>query len=153
MCVCRSHVLHTCHFGNKFLCLVMPRDGCKECSRRRIVCDKNTPQCQKCIKKGISCTGIGIHYRFVAAKTAVRTPRVRVTTERAVEHWRPDLARGIARKDAALEQLVLTNSRTPAHTECSYIPREDKHTLDPAADLMLEIVRPGVSRLFNHCMY
>ncbi|KAI4726131.1 hypothetical protein E4T49_06058 [Aureobasidium sp. EXF-10728] len=43
----------------------MPRDGCKECSRRRIKCDKGTPECAKCLKKGIKCTGIGRQIRFV----------------------------------------------------------------------------------------
>jgi hypothetical protein len=43
----------------------MPRDGCKECSRRRIECDKGTPECAKCLKKGIECTGIGRQIRFV----------------------------------------------------------------------------------------
>jgi hypothetical protein len=43
----------------------MPRDGCKECSRRRIKCDKGTPECAKCLKKGIECTGIGRQIRFV----------------------------------------------------------------------------------------
>ncbi|KAG9756158.1 hypothetical protein KCU73_g5058, partial [Aureobasidium melanogenum] len=44
---------------------MMPRDGCKECSRRRIKCDKGTPECAKCLKKGIQCTGIGRQIRFV----------------------------------------------------------------------------------------
>ena len=43
----------------------MPRDGCKECSRRRIKCDKSTPECAKCLKKGIQCTGVGHQIRFV----------------------------------------------------------------------------------------
>lgn len=32
--------------------------GCFQCSRRRIVCDKGTPSCQKCIKKVIGCFGL-----------------------------------------------------------------------------------------------
>ena len=32
--------------------------GCFQCSRRRIVCDKGAPSCQKCIKKGIQCSGV-----------------------------------------------------------------------------------------------
>ncbi|KAI5252791.1 hypothetical protein E4T42_03249 [Aureobasidium subglaciale] len=43
----------------------MPRDGCKECSRRRIKCDKGAPECAKCLKKGITCTGVGRQIRFV----------------------------------------------------------------------------------------
>ncbi|CAG8389781.1 unnamed protein product [Penicillium salamii] len=37
--------------------------GCHNCSQRRINCDRNSP-CQKCIKKGIECWGLGIRYRF-----------------------------------------------------------------------------------------
>ncbi|PSN59956.1 hypothetical protein BS50DRAFT_640399 [Corynespora cassiicola Philippines] len=35
-----------------------PKDkGCFQCSRRRIICDKGAPSCNKCIKKGIECSG------------------------------------------------------------------------------------------------
>ncbi|CAG8150661.1 unnamed protein product [Penicillium salamii] len=37
--------------------------GCHNCSQRRINCDRNSP-CQKCIKKGIECWGLGVRYRF-----------------------------------------------------------------------------------------
>lgn len=33
--------------------------GCFQCSRRRIICDKGEPSCTKCIKKGIDCSGLG----------------------------------------------------------------------------------------------
>ncbi|KAL6708162.1 hypothetical protein ACN47E_003346 [Coniothyrium glycines] len=32
--------------------------GCFQCSRRRIICDKGEPSCNKCIKKGIECSGL-----------------------------------------------------------------------------------------------
>ncbi len=38
--------------------------GCFECSRRRIDCDRGTPKCQKCLQRGIACSGLGIRYRF-----------------------------------------------------------------------------------------
>jgi hypothetical protein len=37
---------------------VKKEQGCFQCSRRRIVCDRNEP-CLKCIKKGIECSGLG----------------------------------------------------------------------------------------------
>jgi hypothetical protein len=46
----------------------MPRDGCRECLYRRIRCDKTDPSCQKCIKKGIECSGVG-KFCFVAGVT------------------------------------------------------------------------------------
>ena len=49
----------------------MPRDGCRECLYRRIRCDKTEPSCQKCIKKGIECSGVG-KFCFVAGATRRR---------------------------------------------------------------------------------
>lgn len=45
----------------------MRLDSCRECVRRRIRCDASTPECAKCLKKGIKCSGIGKQYRFVGA--------------------------------------------------------------------------------------
>ena len=38
--------------------------GCYQCSRRRIDCDRQEPTCQKCVLKGLSCSGLGVRYRF-----------------------------------------------------------------------------------------
>lgn len=38
--------------------------GCYECSQRRIHCDRAQPECAKCVAKGLSCSGLGIRYRF-----------------------------------------------------------------------------------------
>ncbi|KAI1627305.1 putative aminotransferase [Exophiala viscosa] len=38
--------------------------GCFECSRRRIDCDRGTPECQKCLQRGLACSGLGTRYRF-----------------------------------------------------------------------------------------
>ncbi|RAL12603.1 Zn(II)2Cys6 transcription factor [Aspergillus homomorphus CBS 101889] len=38
--------------------------GCYECSQRRIHCDRKEPACGKCIAKGISCSGLGVRFRF-----------------------------------------------------------------------------------------
>ncbi|KAH8700294.1 hypothetical protein BGW36DRAFT_446821 [Talaromyces proteolyticus] len=38
--------------------------GCHECSRRRIDCDRGQPACQKCVSKGLECSGLGTIYRF-----------------------------------------------------------------------------------------
>lgn len=40
-------------------------DSCRQCTKRRIKCDKGTPRCSKCIKKGIECSGVGKTYHFV----------------------------------------------------------------------------------------
>ncbi|KAJ5727715.1 hypothetical protein N7493_005535 [Penicillium malachiteum] len=33
--------------------------GCFQCSKRRIICDRTEPTCNKCQKKGIECSGLG----------------------------------------------------------------------------------------------
>lgn len=40
--------------------------GCRECSRRRIICDERESHCKKCEKKGIECSGYGFRFRFAA---------------------------------------------------------------------------------------
>ena len=47
----------------------MRYDSCRQCTKRRIKCDKGTPTCGKCIKKGIECSGIGKTYHFAENKT------------------------------------------------------------------------------------
>jgi len=32
--------------------------------KRRIVCDRTEPECSKCLKKSLTCPGLGIRYRF-----------------------------------------------------------------------------------------
>lgn len=43
----------------------MRDDSCRQCIRRRIRCDATLPECLKCKKKGITCSGAGKQYRFV----------------------------------------------------------------------------------------
>lgn len=43
----------------------MRYDSCRQCTKRRIKCDKGTPRCAKCIKKDLECSGIGKTYHFV----------------------------------------------------------------------------------------
>lgn len=47
----------------------MRYDSCRQCTKRRIKCDKGTPRCAKCIKKDLACSGIGKKYQFVANRT------------------------------------------------------------------------------------
>lgn len=47
----------------------MRYDSCRQCTKRRIKCDKGTPRCAKCIKKNIVCSGIGKTYQFVETTT------------------------------------------------------------------------------------
>ncbi|KAI8658042.1 Zn(2)-C6 fungal-type domain-containing protein [Fusarium keratoplasticum] len=42
----------------------MPSPDCRTCRLRRIRCDRTEPHCKKCQKKGHSCPGYGIQFRF-----------------------------------------------------------------------------------------
>lgn len=50
----------------------MQNDSCQQCKRRRIECDAAVPQCAKCRKKGLLCSGPGKQYRFVDDKRVGR---------------------------------------------------------------------------------
>lgn len=61
------------HISTSFSCIrispnafPMPRSGCYNCMKRRIVCDKAKPHCGKCHKRGLVCSGYGVRYRFTA---------------------------------------------------------------------------------------
>ncbi|EEU33678.1 uncharacterized protein NECHADRAFT_56269 [Fusarium vanettenii 77-13-4] len=44
--------------------LIVYHQGCHECSQRRVNCDRGTPECRKCIAKGLKCSGLGVRHRF-----------------------------------------------------------------------------------------
>lgn len=50
---------------NLILLTPNPPPGCFQCSKRRIVCDAIEPSCNKCLKKGLECSGLG-RFRFSA---------------------------------------------------------------------------------------
>ncbi|KAM5349130.1 hypothetical protein ACJ41O_008953 [Fusarium nematophilum] len=49
--------------------LARRNNGCYECCKRRLKCDKTEPECLKCQKKGISCSGQGLRCRFSSHMT------------------------------------------------------------------------------------
>ncbi|RSM13564.1 hypothetical protein CDV31_005734 [Fusarium ambrosium] len=53
--------------------LAKRNNGCYECCKRRLKCDKTEPECLKCQKKGISCSGQGLRCRF-SSHMVVNTP-------------------------------------------------------------------------------
>lgn len=164
----------------------MPRDGCKECSRRRIKCDKGTPECAKCLKKGIQCTGVGRQIRFVegavskgkrkgqsisdvknlATTLSRHMNDATVSTAQSEAHAEPlhqdtdgESSVGtvgdsqISNTDDDVEELgmdlVQRQSYQPYRipSDCTTV----SFHLDPGADLMLELLKPGIQMLFDHC--
>jgi hypothetical protein len=64
----------------------MRYDSCRQCTKRRIKCDKGTPRCAKCIKKDLACSGIGKKYQFVEN----RTPETIEASHREAHHVEGD---------------------------------------------------------------
>lgn len=169
----------------------MPRDGCRECSRRRIKCDQGTPECAKCLKKGIKCTGIGRQIRFVegtiskgrrkghtfangqdfatklskhleAGPLSRPHPETRreIQTE-AMEHITvtdsPVETIGSLEDDIVdgdVEEIERSTQQRQDHSS-TYTSLDDSTTIsfhiDLGADLRLELLKPGIRMLFNHC--
>jgi hypothetical protein len=165
----------------------MPRDGCKECSRRRIKCDKGTPECTKCLKKGIQCTGVGRQIRFVEG--AISKEKRKGHTISDVRNLATNLSRHLDDTALSVSQTEIHAGPPPQDTDVEspigcvvdlgsqdadddveefgldvhqrqiYQPTRtpsDKRTtmsfhLDPAVDLSLELLKPGIQMLFDHC--
>jgi hypothetical protein len=155
----------------------MPRDGCKECSRRRITCDKGTPDCAKCLKKGISCTGIGRQIKFVdgliskGKRKGKTPPNVDNLATRLMQHLddaqvsepysreyrqvsdeasMPCTPSFEALEGEAEETALVVHRKQDIHSPpvaCTSVELR----LDPGADLLMEFMKPGIQMLFNHC--
>lgn len=151
----------------------MPRDGCRECLYRRIRCDKTDPSCQKCIKKGIECSGVG-KFCFVAGVTRRRrktaAPSSKVSSNAALESAAPGSSESHANNS-------LNNANGPSGLAIEHEPSEStpqqpgqqlsllpgKRSVPPGllsqgyqqcnvrTDLALEGLKPGISELLMNC--
>lgn len=155
----------------------MPRDGCRECLYRRIRCDKTDPACQKCIKKGIECSGVG-KFCFVSGprrrrrklvtpassasqlesipspgNTIVEDPQERQTD---VDHTTGDDSNDLSTEQCRSDlsenqrgqQLTTLARRHPVWSQALY---GSTHMFNVRADLALEGLKPGVSNLLMTC--
>lgn len=160
----------------------MPRDGCRECLYRRIKCDKTDPSCQKCVKKGIECTGVG-KFCFVSGVTRRRrkhnppssaspsspgsasmitTPKSQVTQA----HSHDEAEDG---EDSLVYWPVAnTEDQDPCqpdqpwqqlavsanrHSLQTVSLHQSLQPLDLRADLALEGLKPGISNLLMTCKW
>ena len=153
----------------------MPRDGCRECLYRRIRCDKTDPSGQKCLKKGLECSGVG-KFCFVNGVTRRRRktaspssalkirpsslPEIETLESKSV--CADDHPKGMEERDLrSLEQepsdLNLQQSEqqfTLLAVEGSVSSRISSQELQPCsvrADLTLEGLKPGISELLMTC--
>lgn len=154
----------------------MPRDGCKQCSRRRIRCDKTGSPCRKCIAKGLDCSGYGVDYRFAADVAASRQScrqnkspngrRLQLKPSSVLQKRRRSASSGTGESTAGSlsptiqattpTDLGASRSASPSHSptgcdlEVSVPSWQWPH---PTTDLALEGLKPGISHLFNHCEF
>lgn len=155
----------------------MPRDGCRECLYRRIRCDKTEPSCQKCIKKGIECSGVG-KFCFVAGATRRRRKIAPPSTASKVgsNAVLEDVAPGAQELHAG---SVTNNASGPSRLAIEHEPsdleprqsgqqlllRSGKSPVTPGllsqtqqqcniwTDLALEGLKPGISELLMNCKF
>lgn len=153
----------------------MPRDGCRECLYRRIRCDKTEPSCQKCIKKGIECSGVG-KFCFVAGATRRRRKVAPQSTASKVVS-NAVLQNVASGSQESLAGSVLDNASSPSilateHEPSTADPQQSGQQLSLLAgkgsiatellpqvyqqsnirtDLALEGLKPGISELLMNC--
>ncbi|KAM6508240.1 hypothetical protein FALCPG4_018121 [Fusarium falciforme] len=87
--------------------------GCYECSQRRINCDRGTPQCRKCIAKGLKCSGLGIRHRFSNGVTS-RGHCTGKTMDTAYPHMKRQVKPNVT-KTTTLPEQSRNDSSTEKH--------------------------------------
>lgn len=82
--------------------------GCYQCSQRRIDCDQGQPNCQKCLSKGLQCSGLGFRYKFVD-ETVVRCKSRQDASQHRSHAYKPNQEDGVS-----LSGLLATDPFTAA---------------------------------------
>jgi hypothetical protein len=155
----------------------MPRDGCRECLYRRIRCDKTDPSCQKCLKKGIECSGVG-KFCFVAGVTRRRrriaspTTASKINSSSTLGSLPVDsreangdnlLTEGNDSGSPSVEQKPLYSNPQQSEQQLSLpihksslptgLSVQTYKPCDVRSDLTLECLKPGISELLMTCKY
>jgi len=155
----------------------MPRDGCRECLYRRIRCDKTDPSCQKCLKKGLECSGVG---KFCFVNGVTRHRRKTASPSSALK-IRPSSLPEIGTLESqsvcaddhpedveeidprSLEQEPSDSNLQQSEQQLSLLAVESSvasdlpvQTLQPGgvrADFAFEGLKPGISELLMTCKF
>jgi Fungal Zn(2)-Cys(6) binuclear cluster domain len=155
--------------------------GCYNCMKRRVICDRTEPKCQKCCKKGLDCPGFGIRYRFAAEAgsqgrawkpkvvTDLQNPASAQTKSGAGLKWVPTSPARHRQTPRARPSLQASSSKSHnddihgSNVDERELPHhlgrrwEDKISLVPARtarQLVLpppESLPPQIKFLFSHC--
>lgn len=144
----------------------MPRDGCRECLYRRIRCDKTDPSCQKCLKKGLECSGVG-KFCFAAGITRRRrtiaspSPASKIRASSILEIVTPGSQNvcagdhsehGEGTNPHLLEAEASDSSPQQSEQQLSLLPVK-RQPCSVRADLALEGLKPGISELLMTCKF
>jgi hypothetical protein len=152
----------------------MPRDGCRECLYRRIRCDKTDPSCQKCLKKGIECSGVG-KFSFV---NGVKRCRRKIASSPSASKIRPSAIPDVTSPELqsvcaddhptdweGSNHLLLEHEPSDSSlrhseqqlsllaVESSVSPGLPSQLCNVRADLALEGLKPGISELLMTCKF
>lgn len=161
----------------------MQIDSCQQCKRRRIECDATIPQCAKCRKKGLPCSGPGKQYRFVDVRKISRdskkqsqgkllplgtseaqTVAASPSTSDQTHPYSDDFRRGgtaLSADSTGVGEAELSLSKPSSSTLPVPLFNESQIQLH-SSNLeglgirqlyALEILNPQVRMLFNYCRY
>ena len=86
--------------------------GCGTCKRRKVKCDNTRPQCARCCKAGLECSGFATRLRFVD-----ETTRVQRSVEKEMAHVKsPEPTRQTVSPLRALPDIHASQSSCRVHS-------------------------------------
>ncbi|CRK05845.1 hypothetical protein BN1723_001638 [Verticillium longisporum] len=117
--------------------LARRNDGCYECCKRRLRCDKTEPSCLKCQKKGIQCSGQGLRCRFSSHMAPATSPASRAKKKSASRTSQSPVPSNPSSSSStpftASSPSTLGSLLDPASQETMALVPVHASTLDPAS--------------------
>jgi hypothetical protein len=140
----------------------MRYDSCRQCTKRRIKCDKGMPRCAKCVKKGLECSGIGKTYQFVENTTPDTILASSLARSRHGEPRNDERDASDHVSDAAACSSVSSPSSAKQSTDGIPIHMQEAghqtvenvlaaRTTEYSLSYPVALYKPGQMMLFDHC--
>lgn len=140
------------------------RKGCFQCNKRRITCDGASPQCNKCARKGLECSGNGVRYRF--NESVASRGKLRGCTVPVLADWTSDMGgsnpsssneSSVDCTRESVKSFILDfeqSSTRLQHIRKSHsVPLERIFEHQPIISRCLERTSSQTRMLFDHCTY
>jgi hypothetical protein len=141
--------------------------------KRRIVCDRTEPECNKCLKKGLVCPGLGIRYRFndgIAARGKLKGKKYEVNRSPRIGNAKPldsitwvenedikgsetsskDTSFPVSEPDEPPAQAILDEEPIEGITRTHLLSDPGEITYFPAPSEGLHVISAKTRYLFNH---